>query len=134
MKVLLVDDSTTIRMMLKGLLKQLQIVDVVEAGDGLEALTKLESEKVDLVLLDLHMPHMDGLAFLAEMRRRPALAHLPAVVISSDTGPEQTARAMELGVVATIRKPFRLDSLKAAVDATLVSQAPQAAPAEAPKP
>ncbi|HEY3322808.1 MAG TPA: response regulator [Planctomycetota bacterium] len=115
MKVLLVDDSTTIRMMLKGLLKQLQITDIVEAANGLEALATLDQHTVDAVLLDIHMPHMDGLAFLAELRRRPALADLPVIVISSDTGPEQAARAAELGAKASVYKPFRIEALRQAL-------------------
>jgi two-component system chemotaxis response regulator CheY len=123
MKVLLTDDSVTIRMVLKSLLKQLQITDVIEAGSGSEALAKLDKEAVDVVLLDIHMPQMDGLAFLAELRNRPALASLPVVIISSDTGAEQMARATELGVVSSVRKPFRLEGLREALNAAVPARA-----------
>ncbi|HEY3325196.1 MAG TPA: response regulator [Planctomycetota bacterium] len=123
MKVLLVDDSTTIRMMLKGLLKQLQITDVIEAGNGLDALAALDQHKVDIALLDIHMPQMDGITFLSELHKRPAIAHLPVIVVSSDTAAEQTARAVELGAKASVRKPFRLDALKQALTAALENSA-----------
>ena len=90
---------------------------MIEAGNGVEALALLEQNPVDLALLDIHMPQIDGLTFLAELCRRPSMAQLPVIMVSSDTGAEQIARASELGAKASVGKPFRLDALRQAITA-----------------
>jgi two-component system chemotaxis response regulator CheY len=125
MKVLIADDSLTIRMMLKSLLKQIEITDVAEAGDGAQALELVGKGSVDLLLLDIHMPQMDGLQCLAEVRKQPATARLPVIIVSSDASPEQMARARELGATAYIRKPFRVEALRDALTAAVVRPADQ---------
>jgi two-component system, chemotaxis family, chemotaxis protein CheY len=115
MKVLITDDSITIRMILKGLLKQLKIVDVVEADNGRKALELLKENPVHLMLLDIHMPNMDGLGCLQELRSNPETAGLPVIIVSSDTTPDQIKRAKELGAHAYISKPFRLEGLREAL-------------------
>jgi CheY-like chemotaxis protein len=115
MQVLITDDSATIRMILKGLLKQLQITDIREAGDGAEALTAVDALLPDLLLLDIHMPGMDGLTCLSVIRSTPRTANLPVIIISSDTAPEQVKKAEEMGAFAYIKKPFRLEGLKEAL-------------------
>lgn len=111
MKVLLADDSATVRMILKGLLKQLAITDVVEAPDGKAALAVLAADTIDLLLLDIHMPVMDGIECLTALKANPATAQLPVVIISSDTSPEQVEQVMNLGANAHIGKPFRIAGL-----------------------
>lgn len=115
MKALITDDSATIRMILKGLLKQLQIAEIVEAADGRQALTVLSKERVDLVLLDIHMPVMDGLGCLELIRATPDLRELPVIIVSSDTTPAQIERAKTLGAHAYIKKPFRLEGMREAL-------------------
>src|SRR5579864_2951340 len=100
MKVLITDDSATIRMILKGLLKQLQITEVREACDGSTALAALEQEVPDLMLLDIHMPGMDGLSCLDAVRTNPKTAHVPIIIISSDTAQEQLDKAQARGAMA----------------------------------
>jgi CheY-like chemotaxis protein len=117
MKVLLTDDSATIRMILKGLLKQLQITDVIEASDGKTALETLQKTPVDLLLLDIHMPHMDGMACLQSIKNTPATANVPVVIISSDTAASQLEAAEKFGACAFVQKPFRLEGLRQAVSA-----------------
>lgn len=119
MKVLITDDSSTIRMMLKGLLKQLQITDVVEASDGNAALGVATKGGIDLMLLDIHMPVMDGLSCLAELKKRAETANIPVIIISSDTVPAQLDKARDLGAHAYIKKPFRIDALREAVAAAI---------------
>ena len=119
MKVLLLDDSAIMRMMLKSLLKQVDITDVTEAGNGLEGLQQLARSAYDLIILDMHMPQMDGPGFLAEMRKRPEWAGIPAIVVSSDTESQQMEEARRLGAKAYIAKPFRLEGLRKALDTAL---------------
>jgi two-component system chemotaxis response regulator CheY len=117
MRVLITDDSATIRMILKGLLKQLQITDIKEASDGHTALELLDQEKFDLLLLDIHMPVVDGLKCLEQLKLREATAALPVIMISSDTTPSQIAAAEKLGAHAYIKKPFRIEGLRDAIAA-----------------
>ena len=119
MKVLITDDSATIRMMLKGLLKQLQITECLDATDGAEALELARSSGVQLMLLDIHMPNMDGLTCLAKLKENPATAGIPVIFITSDTVPAQLERARELGAHAYIKKPFRIEALREAIQAAL---------------
>src|SRR5437016_8198391 len=115
MKVLIADDSSTIRMILKGLLKQLQITETIEAPDGKVALELLAKNTVDLVLLDVHMPNMDGLSCLEAIKRASGTANLPVIIISSDTAPSQIESAQTLGAHAYIKKPFRIEGLREAL-------------------
>ena len=129
MKVLIADDSSTIRMILKGLLKQLQITETIEASDGKAALETLSQNKVDLVLLDIHMPNMDGLSALQAIKQASGTASLPVIIISSDTTASQIESAQTLGAHAYIKKPFRIEGLREALTAAFPSMsfpAPQA--------
>jgi two-component system chemotaxis response regulator CheY len=117
MKVLIVDDSATIRMILKGLLKQLELTDIEEASDGKIALDVLSKQRIDLLLLDIHMPNLDGLGCLEAVRKSPVLAGLPVIIISSDTTPAQIETARALGAHAYIKKPFRIEGLREALEA-----------------
>jgi CheY-like chemotaxis protein len=117
MRVLITDDSATIRMILKGLLKQLQITDIVEAIDGGDALKIVADQKFDLLLLDIHMPNVDGLTCLETLKGAPATESLPVIMISSDTTASQIERAQTLGAHAYIKKPFRIEGLKEAIAA-----------------
>ena len=126
MRVLITDDSATIRMILKGLLKQLQITDIKEATDGRSALDILEREKFDLLLLDIHMPVLSGLACLEQVKSREATAALPVIIISSDTTPAQIEAAEKLGAHAYIKKPFRIEGLREAIAAVSAPVTPPA--------
>lgn len=115
MRVLIVDDSSMIRMILKGILKQIQIEDVVEASDGHQALKRLEEGPVDLLLLDIHMPNMDGIDLLRTLQDNPSAEKPPVIIISSDSDSEQVEKVQALGARAFIRKPFRAEGLREAM-------------------
>ena len=125
MKVLLADDSMTIRMILKNLLNELGITDITEARNGQEALDILSQSQVDLILTDIHMPIMDGLTFLENIKTRPESKHryVPVVVISSDTDYRQIERAKNFGAFGYIKKPFKRESLEAAIKAARDAEA-----------
>ena len=119
MKVLLTDDSRTIRILLHNLLDQLGITDVHECQNGREALEQLVKQHFDLILLDIHMPEADGLTVLEFIKQNPESTHkeIPVVVISSDTDYRQIEKARDLGAYGYIKKPFRRDGLAAAIEA-----------------
>ncbi|WP_310598958.1 response regulator [Desulfobulbus sp.] len=106
--VLLVDDSSTMRKIISRSLRQagLDFGEIYEAGDGLEALTLLESESVDIVLSDINMPNMNGIEFLREKANRPAIKDIPVFMISTETGDDIIGEAKSLGAIGALKKPF----------------------------
>ena len=122
MRVLIVDDSATIRMILTGQLKKLGLTDVIEASDGKAAIEILAKHEVGLLLIDIHMPNMDGLSCLELIKTNPALAGIPVIIVSSDTDPAQIESAKSLGAHAYIRKPFRIEALRDALSVAFPTQ------------
>lgn len=81
--------------------------DLVHATDGLEALQRLgEHSDIDLILLDINMPYMNGLEFLDSVKQDAALADIPVIIISTEGKEEDTIRGLEAGAAAYIKKPF----------------------------
>lgn len=108
-KILVVDDSKLMHKVYEVMLRQ---YPVVYAGDGEDALDRLdENPDVDLVLLDINMPKMNGLEFLDELRDRGKLNKLPVIIISTEGREEDTQRGLEAGAVAYIKKPFRSEEI-----------------------
>jgi CheY-like chemotaxis protein len=108
-KVLVVDDSKLMHKMFEVMLRQYPLV---YASDGREGLARLrEHSDVDLVLLDINMPNMNGLEFLAEMKADQDLAGTPVIIITTVGSEEDTARGMEAGASAYIRKPFAREEI-----------------------
>jgi two-component system chemotaxis response regulator CheY len=116
-KVLIVDDSNTMRKIVTRSLRQagLDFDEILEAGDGLEALAVLRQEKVDLVLSDINMPNMDGLAFLREKAADAALGSIPVVMITTEAGNDIIGEAKSLGARGSIKKPFTPEQIQETV-------------------
>ena len=110
MKVLLVDDSATMRTIQKRCLKKLGLEDVVEAEDGLQALERFESHNFDVVLSDWNMPRMDGLTLLKEIRKRNK--SIPIIMITTEAERSRVVTAIQAGVSDYLVKPFTPDGLK----------------------
>ena len=112
-KVLVADDSKLMHKMYEVMLRQYPLV---YALDGRQALDRLrEHPDTDLVLLDINMPNMNGLEFLAELRAESAWADLPVIIISTEGRDEDTARGMEAGATAYIKKPFHSEEILAVI-------------------
>jgi len=108
-KILVVDDSKLIHKMFDMMLRQYQLV---HALDGREALNVLTAHgDVDLILLDVNMPNMNGLEFLEQIKGDAAFADIPVVMISTEGTEEDTQRGLEAGAVAYIKKPFRNEEI-----------------------
>jgi CheY-like chemotaxis protein len=114
--VLVVDDSRSIREAASLVLAQAGY-QVEVAADGKEAWERLQERAYSLLVTDLEMPHMSGLKLIGKLRRTPACASLPIVVLTSRAG--QAARAREAGADALVGKPLRRDALLEAVRATI---------------
>ena len=117
MNVLIVDDSPMIRKWVARSLTQIgfQPEQIKEAGNGQEALRVLKAEHVELVLLDLHMPIMDGEAFVRVVRSEDVYKELEIVIVSTESNEDRLEELKRLGVSKTLRKPFEPDTLQAIV-------------------
>ena len=105
LKLLLVEDFQTMRKAIIRILHEINL-DVVEAGNGIEALKVLDSEKIDIVFTDLVMPEMDGFELCEEIRRRPDTRHLPVVVVSTHRDAKYIIQALREGADDYLSKPF----------------------------
>lgn len=108
-KILVVDDSKLMHKMYEVMLRQYV---VIHALDGREALDQLRHHRdTDLIFLDINMPNMNGLEFLAEAKADPELVEVPVVIISTEGKEEDTQRGLEAGAIAYIKKPFRSEEV-----------------------
>ena len=112
LKFLAVDDSPTMRRIVVNTLKRLGYEEIVEAGNGKEALAKIESDNVDFVITDWNMPVMDGLHFVRALRANEKYANLPVLMITTRGVKEDIVDAMKAGVSSYIVKPFTPQTLK----------------------
>jgi DNA-binding response OmpR family regulator len=115
--VLVADDDPQMRRLIRGVLQR-DGFDVVEAGDGLDALELVQQGGVDLVILDLDMPRLDGLGVLEELRAQVRTACLPVIVLTAHHG-ESEEKALDLGAHDFLSKPVQTRSLVARVRAVL---------------
>jgi two-component system chemotaxis response regulator CheY len=114
--ILIVDDSSTMRKIIIRSLRQanLKFDELMEAGDGQEALEVLSKTKIDLILSDINMPNMDGIAFLEAKAGTPQIRDIPIVMVTTEGGAEDmVAKCTALGAVGCVRKPFTPDQINA---------------------
>ncbi|MCK9285600.1 MAG: chemotaxis response regulator CheY [Rhodocyclaceae bacterium] len=110
-KFLVVDDFSTMRRIVRNLLKELGFTNVEEAEDGAVALQKLKGGVFDFVVSDWNMPNMDGLTLLQTVRADPALKHLPVLMITAEAKKENIIAAAQAGASGYIVKPFTAATL-----------------------
>jgi len=104
MKILVVDDSATMRRIVENNLKTSGFEDIVQATNGVEALANMAG--IELVLTDWNMPVMDGLSLVKEIRSNPTFANVPIVMITTEGAKEEVIQALKEGVNDYIVKPF----------------------------
>jgi len=119
MKVLVVDDSRTLRRLLIRELNSIGINNIQEAGNGLEALDKVRTEIFDLMLLDMEMPEMNGLQTLKIIKTSPELSYLPIIVVSSSEEFDRTIECIQVGADDYLPKSFNPVLLRARVFSSL---------------
>ena len=110
-KFLIVDDFSTMRRIIRNLLKELGYSNVDEAEDGVMALAKLRNESFDFVVSDWNMPNMDGLTMLQQIRADPALAKLPVLMVTAEAKKENIIAAAQAGASGYVVKPFTAATL-----------------------
>jgi two-component system chemotaxis response regulator CheY len=114
-KILIVDDSATMRRMIHASLQGVAGVAFEQAATGLEAIERLALSPVDLVLLDLNMPDMHGLEVLRFARGHPALREIPIIILTTRGDEESRSAALAAGATRYMTKPFGPDTLAPAV-------------------
>lgn len=119
--ILVVDDSPLARKIVQRTVAMagIEVGELLEAANGVEALQLLEQHWVDLVFADINMPEMDGDALVARMRESEVLREVPVLVITSDRSEARMARLRELGVSAYLTKPLTPEAVRDAVGAVL---------------
>jgi two-component system chemotaxis response regulator CheY len=112
--VLIVDDSAAIRKILHRVLVQAEVPlgKVHEASDGAEALEKLKTEKVGLILSDINMPNMDGIELLTRLKADDAFKSVPVLMVTTEGSQAKVMQALELGAAGYVKKPFTADQIK----------------------
>jgi two-component system chemotaxis response regulator CheY len=106
MKILVVDDFSTMRRIVRNLLKELGFSNVEEAEDGVDALKKLRADTFDFVVSDWNMPNMTGIDLLREIRKDPGLKHLPVLMVTAEAKKENIIEAAQAGASGYVVKPF----------------------------
>lgn len=114
LSVLIVDDSSVMRKIVDRSLRQagLQIKEVFEAGNGVEALARMQQTRVDLILTDINMPVMDGLELVRQLQAVKNAQNVPIVMITTEAGEAHVVQALSHGASGYIRKPFSPDQIK----------------------
>jgi two-component system chemotaxis response regulator CheY len=116
MKILIVDDFSTMRRIIKNLLRDLGFNNTVEADDGLTAWPILEAGGIDFLVTDWNMPGMQGIDLLKKVRADENMATLPVLMVTAETKREQIIVAAQAGVNGYIVKPFTAATLKEKID------------------
>ncbi len=112
MKFLVVDDFSTMRRIVRGLLKEIGYQNCEEAEDGVEALNMLKGAKFDFVVSDINMPNMTGFQLLSAIKADPTLKHLPVLMVTAEARKEDIVLAAQSGAAGYIVKPFTKATLE----------------------
>jgi len=114
LRALIVDDSSVMRKIVERSLRQagLDIAEILEAGNGAEALAALQTNKVDLILCDINMPVMDGLEFVKQLAGVENAEGVPVVMITTEGSEAHVVQALSAGARGYIRKPFTPEQVK----------------------
>ena len=110
----IVDDSTSLRQVVKIALSGAGY-DVIEACDGVDALSKLDGRKVHLVVSDVNMPRMDGITFVRQLKQKPGYQFTPVIMLTTESEAEKMKQGQAAGAKAWVVKPFQPAQMLAAV-------------------
>jgi two-component system chemotaxis response regulator CheY len=116
MRILTVDDFSTMRRIIRNILRQLGYNHIIEADDGVAALEILQTQEIDLVISDWNMPNMNGLELLRAIRASNKLQNLPVLLVTAEALKDNVLEAVKSGVNGYIVKPFTAETLKEKID------------------
>ena len=112
MRILVVDDSSTMRRIIINALNKIGLTDYIEAANGREGMERLSSGPVDLIITDWNMPEMSGVDFIRAVRANDSMKQIPALMVTTNAAQDDITQAMEAGVNNYLVKPFTPDSIK----------------------
>jgi two-component system chemotaxis response regulator CheY len=115
LKFLIIEDSPTMRQLIRFALNRIPQTEVIEAADGVDGLKKLSSNEIDLILTDINMPIMDGIKLVTLVRSNDSYKDIPIIIITTEGAKEDKDRAMALGADAYITKPIQANDLLSTV-------------------
>jgi two-component system chemotaxis response regulator CheY len=118
-RILVVEDSSMTRSMIRALAEDIAPVETVEAGTGFEALRLLPTLDFELVITDINMPDINGLELINFIKKDERYRSIPLLIVSSERSEEDKRRGMNLGADAYVTKPFKAEELQAAIRALL---------------
>ena len=127
LKFLIVDDFSTMRRIVRGLLKEMGCTNAEEAEDGRMALAMLQAAKFDFVVSDINMPNMNGFELLKAIKTDDSLKHLPVLMVTAEARKEDIVRAAKEGAAGYIVKPFTKATLEEKVQKIMLKLAATAA-------
>ena len=116
LRFLIVDDFSTMRRIVRNLLKESGFTEADEAEDGVAALHKLRNGKFDFVVSDINMPNMNGFQLLTEIKSDDKLKHLPVLMVTAEAKRDQIIEAAQAGVNGYVVKPFTAQVLKEKIE------------------
>jgi two-component system chemotaxis response regulator CheY len=116
MKILTVDDFSTMRRIIRNILRQLGYSNITEADDGTAAFEVLQTQDIDFVISDWNMPNMTGLELLKAIRGNEKLQKIPVLLVTAEALKENVVEAVKAGVNGYIVKPFTAETLKEKID------------------
>ena len=122
LRFLVVEDSPTMRQLISFSLKRFKGCTILEAVDGVDALKKLQTEEVDMILTDINMPVMDGLKLVSLIRQNPKTKSMPIIIITTEGAKEDRERGLALGADAYISKPIQSSNLLKVINDLLEKQ------------
>jgi len=109
--ILVVEDSPAMRQLLSFAMKRIPGSKVIEATDGVDALKKLSSEKIEIIIADINMPIMDGLKLLSLVREHAKYKNIPVIIVTTEGAEEDRKKALSIGANAYLTKPIQTQEL-----------------------
>ncbi len=122
---LIVDDSTATRSLIKSLVEDIGDINVFEAPTGFEALKTLPRQPLDIIVVDINMPDINGLELINFIKTNNQYKNIPVVIVSTESSEEDRKKGMELGAFAYLTKPFKSNELQSVVKKALNLKKPQ---------
>jgi two-component system chemotaxis response regulator CheY len=119
MRILVVDDSSTMRRIIINTLGKLGYSDIIEASNGREGVDRLATNQVDLVVTDWNMPEMSGIDFIRSIRSTDGTKGLPVLMVTTNAAKDDIVEALKAGVNNYVVKPFTPDTIKEKIEAVL---------------
>ena len=120
-KVLVVEDSITMRSLITSTLEEISGFTVVAVGNGFEALKTLPQQPIDLIITDINMPDINGLEIVNFVKNHPNYRTIPLIIVSTEQSDEDIRKGLSLGASAYVTKPFNPDELRKTVQDVLKS-------------